>query len=329
MARVFLSHCSLDKGIVRRIADDLAHLGHRPWLDEWDIKVGECIISRVTEGIENSDYVVLVLSPGAVSSGWVDREWKQKYWQEIEKRTLMLLPALVAECNIPPLLRSRKYADFRQNYALGLVQLISAIAPIIETVEPEPAKPTSYTSKITTLIKQVHGRQRPLSEMIAEALTIAQEAGNKRFEIWCRSELLGWDDQSGTRDQYDLSYREVGVFVALKGEINAMYMGWSDNLANALDYMRQNSDQFQALRMQISYSVSRLESGDLPTHPSRSLITFTIPRRSLFPETKNPDRPLVAYARGDAMLSVQEVVRTELTKHLLGLLPKVTLEPEN
>lgn len=197
MARVFLSHCSLDKEIVRRIADDLAHLGHRPWLDEWEIKVGECIITRVEQGLEDADYVVLILSPNAVASGWVDREWKQKYWQEIAKNTVMLLPALVKECDIPPLLRSRKYADFRQNYALGLVQLTSAIAPIIESVEPEPVEPIPDTSKITDLIKQVYGRRKPLSEMIAEALTIAQEAGDKRFAKWCRLELTGWDEESG------------------------------------------------------------------------------------------------------------------------------------
>jgi hypothetical protein len=328
MSRVFLSHCSVDKEIVRRIADDLAHLGHRPWLDEWEIKVGECIITRVEHGIENADYVVLVLSPSAVSSGWVDREWKQKYWQEIEKRTVMLLPVLVADCNIPPLLRSRKYADFRQNYAVALVQLASAIAPVIETVEAESVESTPCTSKVTDLIQQLHGRQKPLSQMIAEALTIAQEAGNSRFENWCRLELTGWDQQSTKDGSYDLSYREVSVFLALKGEINLMYEGWSENLANALEYMRRNSDQFQALRMRITYPVSRLEGKDPPNHPAKSLTTFTIPRRSLFPETKNPDTPLVVYAPGDAIPGVLESVRTELTRHLLGLLPKVTLAGE-
>ena len=38
--------------------DDLRELGHEPWLDEWEIKVGDCIVTKIEEGMSNSDYVV-------------------------------------------------------------------------------------------------------------------------------------------------------------------------------------------------------------------------------------------------------------------------------
>ena len=115
MARVFLSHSSKDKPFVRRLAEDLVAMGHEPWLDEWKIKVGECVVTNVERGISDADCVVLVLTPDAVSSGWVEREWKAKYWNEISQRRTFVLPALAKACEIPALLQTRKYADFRKS----------------------------------------------------------------------------------------------------------------------------------------------------------------------------------------------------------------------
>src|SRR5262249_55732535 len=47
---IYLAHSSHDKGIVRRVHDDLKSLGHKPWLDEYAISVGESIIRRLEEG---------------------------------------------------------------------------------------------------------------------------------------------------------------------------------------------------------------------------------------------------------------------------------------
>ena len=85
MAKIFLSHSSKDKQFVFQLGEDLKALGHEPWLDEWEIKVGECIPSKIDHAIGEADYVIIVLSPDAVKSGWVEREWQSKYWDEIEQ----------------------------------------------------------------------------------------------------------------------------------------------------------------------------------------------------------------------------------------------------
>jgi len=58
---------------------------------------------------------------------WVDREWKAKYWEEVNKNKTVILPILLEDCNIPILLKSKKYADFRYNYHEGLKQLLSVL----------------------------------------------------------------------------------------------------------------------------------------------------------------------------------------------------------
>jgi len=129
MARIFISHTSADKDFVRQLAEDLKLLGHQPWLDEWEIRVGECIVSRIQQGLEDCDYTVIVLSPNAIQSGWVEKEWKASYWNEIQERRVVILPVMLKDCDVPALLKTKKYADFRTRYPLGLAQLTQAIPP--------------------------------------------------------------------------------------------------------------------------------------------------------------------------------------------------------
>ena len=127
MANIFLSHSSVDKPFVRKLANDLKNYGHTPWLDEWEIKVGDCIVSKIESGINKADYVILILSKKAVQSGWVEKEWKSKYWDEVNDKKVMVLPVLIEDCEIPGLIKTKKYADFRKEYSFALEQLIDAL----------------------------------------------------------------------------------------------------------------------------------------------------------------------------------------------------------
>ncbi|NOV30801.1 toll/interleukin-1 receptor domain-containing protein [Methylomonas sp. ZR1] len=132
-AKLFLSHSSKDKGFVRGLAVDLKHIGHQVWLDEWEILIGESIPKRVAEGLEDSDFVAVVLSKSAVESRWVENEWHSKYWDEINQERVAVLPILIDDCMVPTLLKTKKYADFRGDYADALEELCHAISRHIHT----------------------------------------------------------------------------------------------------------------------------------------------------------------------------------------------------
>lgn len=74
MPSVFLSHTSIDKPFVEKIARDLNRLGIDAWVDKYEIKVGESIFWRVEEGLRESEYFAIVLSPEALASEWVRSE---------------------------------------------------------------------------------------------------------------------------------------------------------------------------------------------------------------------------------------------------------------
>src|SRR4051812_14035500 len=71
---VFLSHSSEDKDIVRPLAERLRRDGLRVFFDEWEIKVGDSIPSKIDEGLERSRVLVLCMSANAFASDWATLE---------------------------------------------------------------------------------------------------------------------------------------------------------------------------------------------------------------------------------------------------------------
>lgn len=127
MNKLFISYSSHDKETVRNIAVDLRANGFDVWLDEWEIKVGECIVSSVERGIDEADFVILVLSKSSVKSGWVESEWRIAYWDQISDGRIRVLPVLIEDCQMPGLIKTSKYADFRKDYGQGLNELVRSL----------------------------------------------------------------------------------------------------------------------------------------------------------------------------------------------------------
>ena len=64
---VFLSHSSKDKAVVRPLAERLRNDGLKVWFDEWVLKAGDSIPSKIEEGLEHSRVLVL-RAPGEDAS---------------------------------------------------------------------------------------------------------------------------------------------------------------------------------------------------------------------------------------------------------------------
>jgi hypothetical protein len=127
MAIIFMSHSAKDKEFVRKLSFSLQELNYKVWLDEWEVRVGDSIVTKVEGGIERANFVAVVLSKHSTISKWVETEWQSKYWDEVNKRQVMVLPILIEDCEIPVLLRQKKYADFRSSYPAGLRELVAGL----------------------------------------------------------------------------------------------------------------------------------------------------------------------------------------------------------
>ena len=71
---VFLSHSSKDKPVVRAVAERLRADGLRVWLDEWYLRPGDSVPSKINEGLEHSRVLVLCMSAHAFGSDWATLE---------------------------------------------------------------------------------------------------------------------------------------------------------------------------------------------------------------------------------------------------------------
>jgi TIR domain/Putative peptidoglycan binding domain len=127
MKSIFISYSSRDKDIALKLASDLKIRNHRIWLDEWQVHVGECIPTKIAEGIGSADFLIVLLSQHSVNSAWVEREWTAAYWDEVNDARVAILPVLVEPCQIPKLLQTKKYADFSSSYESGFQELIMAL----------------------------------------------------------------------------------------------------------------------------------------------------------------------------------------------------------
>ncbi len=120
MVSIFLSHNSVDKPFVEKLARDLRRMGVSAWFDGWEIKVGDSLFWKIEEGIRENEFFAIVMSPDAFESEWVKTELSAANAKQLEERKVLILPILFRDCDIPYLLKDRKYADFRKDYQMGL-----------------------------------------------------------------------------------------------------------------------------------------------------------------------------------------------------------------
>jgi|GEM_PF-6691043 len=123
MSYVFLSHSQIDKPFVHRLASDLIRLGHKVWMDEISINIGDNIAKEIQKGIRECDFLIFVASKSAMTSNWVEIEWIAEFWKGTNSGKTNILPILIEDCELPIFLQNIRFADFRNQYETGLAQL--------------------------------------------------------------------------------------------------------------------------------------------------------------------------------------------------------------
>lgn len=121
--KVFISHASKDKKFVDRLVSDLAARGVPVWYDKLDVRLGDSIPGKINSEISEAKYFLIVLSPAAAKSKWVQEELNAALMRQVASAGTFLLPVLIEDCDVPPLLGHRRFADFREDYEAGLEEL--------------------------------------------------------------------------------------------------------------------------------------------------------------------------------------------------------------
>jgi hypothetical protein len=117
--RIFLSYARADAEFALRLAKDLRYAGTRIWMDQLDIPAGVPWDDQIEIALGQCRAMLLVLSPASVVSPNVKDELADAL-----SKGKVVVPVLLAPCDLPLRLRRLQYVDFSVDYARGLERLL-------------------------------------------------------------------------------------------------------------------------------------------------------------------------------------------------------------
>ena len=126
--QVFISHAHQDRSFAQQLADDLRTRGWQVWSALDSIRPGEKWVEAISRGLAESGIFVLVMTPHAVNSRWVQSETNVAIGLEHQDE-MRLLPLEVESATPPPMWQAYQWISFRENYQAGLQQLFQELQP--------------------------------------------------------------------------------------------------------------------------------------------------------------------------------------------------------
>jgi len=183
--RTFVSYSGADKPFVERLGRSFRAVGVNYWVDYREIRVGDSITDQISKGLRDAGNLVVVLSRASVKSRWVSEEINAAYMAMVEGMGVRLCPALIESCDVPVLLRTRRYADFTKDYRLGFRELIEGLIP-------------DYTTR-----QELNALRREVDLAIARIVQGASKA-----ELWHALSTLDEMLETALRKRYRIAAKE-------------------------------------------------------------------------------------------------------------------------
>ncbi len=227
---VFLSHNSKDKPWVVKLKGSLEALGIKVWLDKDEIRPGDLFAEALEKGIEESKAIALIISPEAMSSGWVKAEYYRALSLATNKQ-LQLIPVLYKKAQIPGFLSDRSWVNFSDESECDeqvrtLVWGITGKKAEVEksTLKSEnksPKRITQTPAEITLLVSQiknpfVRGLERKLRMGNAHWIQAGFSVPSNEFNftsVYCQNqvEVFGRIHRSTQAISADIANRKANL----------------------------------------------------------------------------------------------------------------------
>lgn len=181
---IFISHRSTDGKFAKRLAEDInshTYLGRplKVWLDKWEIKPGQSIPGMISEGLEKSRYIAVLMTPEYFQSpsGYTDAEWHSALHVDPDNRQGRIIPILVKDCpRIPFLLRHLNMIDLRKakDYKKELQQILAVL-------KNEPlSRPVTHRGQLISTMGKIDRRT-----LIAERSVIEADPDTVQEMLYC------------------------------------------------------------------------------------------------------------------------------------------------
>ncbi len=216
-AQVFLSFASNDKASAHYIADALRRGGVSAWYDESDLPVGESLAQQIDDAGKSNDYLLILLSPDALNSKWLQHELDAALLRELKDRAIVIVPVLLADCEVPFLLRDRMYLDLRVDRDAGIQRLLSQLTAV-PTIQFKNLSFQNFEQLVGDLLREM-GFAIVAQGQVARDIGVDFKAtfktrdpfGTERNEVW----LVGTKLYSNSRVSVTVLHQMVGCLATV------------------------------------------------------------------------------------------------------------------
>ncbi len=123
MAGIFISHSTVDKPFVNKLSTDLVNRGFPVWFDSWELAPADSFIDKIFAGLDESFFLIVVLSENSIRSNWVKKELKAALGKEAGAGRKFVFPVKIDGCKLPPVLAGRLFIDFSAGYLKNMEKL--------------------------------------------------------------------------------------------------------------------------------------------------------------------------------------------------------------
>lgn len=193
---VFISYSHENEDFVNKLAAHLVKAKANVWVDQWELHVGDSLLTKIQAAIQQASALIVVLSKASVTSEWCKKELNAGLIRELEEKRVVVLPLLLEDCELPLFLHDKVYADFRKNFDKGLSQVLEATARVTSDTLGRLEEPewhidwgidwfeinNSFCLRLT-LVEQAE--DKPYS-VLTEISMIANEVSTFRFKQYAR-----------------------------------------------------------------------------------------------------------------------------------------------
>ncbi len=232
MSSIFLSHNYADKPFARRLAKDLERLDIEVWLDEAEIKIGDSLIEKIREGIDQMEYLGVILTKNSIDSEWVKKEIDIAMNQEIAGKKVKILPILLENCELPGFLVGKLYADFRlkDDYQQEFKKIASRLGVKFESTI-SLGKDSSFSPSKNLSLNTIIG---PTGKLFVEVgsvqVALKDVEGDFRFDSW---ELLN------SLERYMLGYASNPKGITLS-KVSKLFATSTEQIEEAFEKLNVN-----------------------------------------------------------------------------------------
>ncbi|MFI8598226.1 toll/interleukin-1 receptor domain-containing protein [Rothia koreensis] len=151
VASVFISYSHQDQTLIHTVAEILQTENFHVWLDKWDLRAGDSLVERISESLDQVDFVAAFVSPASVDSQWCQKEVSLAMTGEIANEGIRVLPVRIGEVEMPASLKDKFYIDAAEQGANEVAEqlarhMLGHMAPS-RAIPPRRLRPRSTTNQ--------------------------------------------------------------------------------------------------------------------------------------------------------------------------------------